>query len=159
RLRGRPMSQSHKKGKSHDWWSRTIAVRVTVRDLLVVIGLAIVMQYLDYRGTLSQWEGWFLDVALRWGPTSSNPTPVITVEIDDHAYEKFFGSISPLDPKVLLKIVEKVATLDPKPAVTGIDILTESPEYASIPKGDWLKDTIWAAKASQARPSSPPGSP
>ena len=154
------MSHTPKKRRRHEtWWSRTIAGPVTVRSLLVVLGLAIVMQYLDYRGALSQWDGSFLDIALLWGPPSPNPTPVITVEIDNLAYEKFFGSISPLDPKVLLKIVEKVASIRPKPAVIGIDILTESPEYAGALKEDWFQtaSTVWAAEARPPSPASSPG--
>jgi CHASE2 domain len=123
----------------------------------VVIGLAITMQYLDYRGALSQWEGWFLDIALHWGPDSANQTPIVTVEIDKTAYDKFFASTSPLDPKILLKMVEMIAGINPEPEVIGIDILTEQPEYADLLKKAPLNSVkkVWAATA---RASAPPKS-
>ncbi len=54
----------------------------------MVIGLAIAMQYLDYRGALSQWEGWFLDIAYVGVRGLSLETQVIMVEIEDEAYEQ-----------------------------------------------------------------------
>jgi hypothetical protein len=128
------------------WWLPTLTTHEK-RELLVVIGLAITMQYLDYRGALSQWEGWFLDVALRWAPRSANQ--VLAVEIDDAAYKSFFGSSFPLDPKLLLKIVETLTTLNPKPAVIGIDILTEQPEYVDLAEKAKFNgvETVWAADA------------
>src|SRR5947208_459018 len=55
RFGGRKMRQPEKKNRPRThgmWWSRTILGPVTVRNLLVVTGLAITMQYLDYRGAL-----------------------------------------------------------------------------------------------------------
>jgi CHASE2 domain len=153
------MNRPPKKTRPHQrWWSRTLIFRVNVRDLLVVIGLAITMQYLDYRGALSQWEGWFLDLALLWGPRSADQRQVITVEIDSDAYKSFFGSTSPLDPKILLKMVEKIARIEPKPAVIGVDILTEQPEYADLTKVDQFNGvrTVWAAAAQTSTPTKSP---
>ena len=123
----------------------------------MVIGLAITMQYLDYRGALSQWEGWFLDIALHWGPRSPWEKQIITVEIDKAAYDKFFASTSPLDPKILLKMVKMIAGIKPEPEVIGIDILTEQPEYADLVKETPLNSVkkVWAATA---RASAPPKS-
>jgi len=74
---------------------------------------------------------------------------VIVVKIEDEAYKQFFRSSSPLDPKLLLKIVGNIAMLKPKPAVIGIDILTEQPEYADVQKQDWFQGvkTVWASAA------------
>jgi hypothetical protein len=124
------------------------------RDFLVVFCLALVMQYLDYRGALGQWEGWFLDIALRWGPLSSSERQIVTVEIDERAYRELFDSKSPLEPTTVKSLVEKVATAADK-AVIGVDILTEGREYAG---DDWLKgaNIVWAG---DARASAPPQSP
>jgi hypothetical protein len=148
------MSPPRRKNKSNRWWSQKFIGPVTVRKLLVVIGLAIVMQYLDYRGALSQWEGWFLDIALRWGPQSSGERQIVTVQIDDKAYRQFFCSKSPLEPAVVKSLVRQIAGVADK-AVIGVDILTESPEYAGVVKEHWFKDAkiVWAADAQTSAPT------
>jgi CHASE2 domain-containing sensor protein len=150
------MRRPHKKGRSREkWWLQTVAGPVTVRNLLVVIGLAITMQYLDYRGTLGQWEGWFLDVALRWGPQSSGERQIITVEIDKTAYDKFFCSKSPLETTVVTSLVKQIATAADNASVIGVDILTESPVYADVVTAPWFNDakTVWAADAQTSAPT------
>jgi CHASE2 domain len=158
------MSRPEKKRGSRvhgTWRSRTIIGPVTVRNLLVVAGLAITMQYLDYRGALGQWEGWFLDIALRWGPRSPGERQIITVEIDDKAYREFFCSKSPLEPTVVESLVKQIATVADKASVIGVDILTESPRYAGVVSEPWFQDakTVWAGDAQTSAPTESAGFP
>ena len=99
-----------------------------LRALAVTLTLLLILQYLEYRGVLAGPEGKLLDVLLRGGSNHRALRPVITVEIDDAAYEACFGAVSPLDPKAVFGMVDGINTASP--SVIGVDILTDDKDRA-----------------------------
>jgi CHASE2 domain-containing sensor protein len=73
------------------------------------------------------------------------PARVVTVGIDDEDRRSFGPPRSALDPAALIGLVETVRTL--KPAVVGVDILTESKDYQRWQPGTSSAPVVWAASA------------
>jgi hypothetical protein len=99
-----------------------------LRALAVTLTLLLAMQYLEYRGVLAGPEGKLLDSLLRGDSNGRALRPVITVEIDDAAYQACFGAASPLDPKAVFGMVDGISAVSP--SVIGVDILTDDKDRA-----------------------------
>jgi CHASE2 domain-containing sensor protein len=107
--------------------TRRPTLKECVRALLISFGLAVFVHLLEYQGCYAAAEGRVADVYLTGGIQSSETLNIVTVAIDDGDYEAFFDASSPLDPASLLRLVASVQ--DGKPAVIGVDILTDSTAY------------------------------
>ncbi len=91
-------------------------------SLIVVFGLAGLMQFFDYHGWLAGPEGRITDWRLSAAGEKSDASPVVLVEIDDTAYDVCFDSVSPMYAKRVKGLIEGVHHA--LPAVIGIDIMT-----------------------------------
>lgn len=95
------------------------------RDVLWLIGLTLVLQFIEYGGWLAAIDGRFLNT---WLTHVKNEQPfqnsIFLVDIDDNAYQTCFRSTSPLDPSKVRKMVELTTSADP--AVIGVDLLTDT---------------------------------
>ena len=95
-------------------------------SLFVVILLALVMQWLDFRGWLAGPEGRIADALLGRNGSSSGRqakgSPISVIEIDDAAYDACFDSVSPMYANRVAGLVRGAALANP--SVIGIDILT-----------------------------------
>lgn len=99
--------------------------RKLVLSLMLTPLLAVAMQLAEFNGVLAGPEGLGLNLWLRGpGPTSQE---IFLVEIRDEDYQRHFGRTSPLPPAVVKSLLRAVAAT--RPAVLGVDILTEDPWY------------------------------
>ena len=130
---------------------------LTVGDFVVVVLLAVGMQFLEYHGALSQWEGRFLDRALQIVQSREGEHLIVAVEIDQEAYQSCFCGTSPLDPATVMKLVGSVAGFKPDPAAIGVDLETEDSKYAEVAKMPWFEKSIWAAQPILAQSPTEPG--
>src|ERR1700694_5225999 len=101
-------------------------------SLLWAVGLTVLMLALEYWGWLAGPEGKVMDILLRPHTLESlSAGSIITVEIDDDSYQKCFTSASPLHEETVIAMVKDLACTGAR--TIGVDILTESPRYASAP--------------------------
>lgn len=124
--------------------------------VLILLGV----QWLEYSGWLAGPTGRLLNILLSHGSSRSDGSPsrpVVTVEIDDHAYTSCFSETSPMNPTLIQALVARV--LEAGPPVIGVDILTDSQKYSALYR-DMAKTfrnskVIWAAGAHRARVHAP----
>lgn len=103
-------------------------------SLLIVLLLALGMQFLEFYGILAGPEGILTDVFLQYiplprrGQGAVDDVRIVTLEIDNAAYKSCFRNASPLDPGILTTIFETLtaANASPGPALIGVDIITDS---------------------------------
>lgn len=98
--------------------------------LLWALFLALLLQWLDYKGKFEEWNGPILDLILKNSSAkadSAASTGIFIVKIDDAAYAQCFGNQSPMCPSRVVNLVEEVSKVDP--LVIGVDIFTEGDEY------------------------------
>jgi hypothetical protein len=99
-------------------------------------------QFLEFYGVFSGAEALVTDVFFWLGSRidalSTNvasgrarPPSIVTMEIDEVAFKRSFPNGSPLAPPRVISLVDRLAA-DLRPAVIGIDLLTESDEYRSL---------------------------
>ncbi len=101
-----------------------------VAPILVALGFAVFMQFVEYWGWFAGTEGRALDFLITLKPPGkASAARVILVEIDDDAYVSCFGGVSPLNPQRLQQVVSDLTAKDIGPSVLGIDIITDAPEY------------------------------
>lgn len=99
--------------------------RKLILSLVLTPLLAVVMQFAEFNGLMAGPEGLGLNVWLRGpGPTSQE---IFIVEIRDEDYQRHFGRTSPLPPERVKALLRAVAAT--RPAVLGVDILTEDAGY------------------------------
>lgn len=103
-----------------------------LKDLAIVIAIALLIHLLEFHGWLATAEGIVLDLfqsdLLRHpsgGPKGESP--IVTIEIDDASYRDCFESTSPLKPAVVADLIGQATSA--VPAIIGVDILTDSPQY------------------------------
>jgi CHASE2 domain len=116
--------------------------RKVICNLLVVLGLTLLVQFLEFDGWLASAEFKIFDCLLA-PPRSAEQGPILTVEIDDDAYADCFSKNSPLYPEnvmSMLKVVNELAG----PLVIGVDIMTEASAYKSEKVEDWSR-VVWIA--------------
>lgn len=122
-----------------------------LRTLRATLLLIVAMQFLEYRGVLAGPEGAMLDSLTR-SPTAR---AILTVEIDDAAYQKCFDATSPIHPRTVFGLVKGVHSAGP--AVIGVNIVTDTEEHnptyrALAEESPELKDTaVWTAGADAAK--------
>jgi hypothetical protein len=101
--------------------------------LVTSVLLVALVQYLEYHGWLASPEGIVLDLFLRHAPAHhvDRPPPIVTLEVDDSAYDNCFCATSPMNPAVLKEIISRAA--QDSPAVIGVDVITDAPiDYSGI---------------------------
>ena len=109
------------------------------------LGLALLMQLLEFWGWIASPEGKLLDFFLWIGPsvTSAPPPRIAAVNIDDEGFQQCF-SFSPMDPEKIGLIVQMA--LDAKPRAVGVDIITDAEklqlDYEKLPRDPRV---VWAA--------------
>lgn len=110
------------------------------------------MQRLEYDGWFAGPNGRFFNATLsdREEPTGPASDAIVVVEIDDKAYENWFGR-APLEnkPELVMSLVNWV--VDAQPHVIGVDVLTEADGYKTMPLGARDPEIIWAANAVVSR--------
>jgi len=98
--------------------------------ILVALGFAGIMQFVEYWGWFAGTEGRALDFLITLKPPGRvTEARVILVEIDDESYASCFGGVSPLNPQRLQQVISDLIAKDVAPSVLGIDIITDSPDY------------------------------
>jgi hypothetical protein len=127
-----------------------------VKAILLIVLVAAFVKFVEFRGWLGSAEGKAIDFLLTWDKAETQADQRIAIlEIDDDAYRKCFASTSPLDSEKLLTIIKAMAEAKPKPAVIGVDILTEGDRISDIPTyQEWARNTlstlsvpiVWAAR-------------
>ena len=132
--------------------------RRAVVTVLFTVGTAVLSQYPDYRGAYANVVGAVSDVYLSRADTQGS-TDIALVTIDEADYQQFFDARSPLDPVAVVSLVETLRQL--RPAVVGVDILTEDDAYSGWPQGKAMEEAfpagprtevssvpvVWAASA------------
>lgn len=119
------------------------------------LGLTLLIQFAAFNGLLEGAENRVLDWLLAGSASSGWLTdrPIYTVEIDDAAYRDFFKSRSPLDPKLVLNVVEALARTPAQ--VIGVDILTEDDIYSTLGRNRLLADkVVWMAGVEEHKSTS-----
>lgn len=120
--------------------------RSLLRGLLLVAGITIGIQALEFYGWLQSAENKILDSLLTI--RSTRESPVVTLEIDDQSYKRCFNNSSPLNPRMLLQTVRMVDQTEA--AAVGIDVITDDPSYQSARLDDWKKE-IWIVDSPSER--------
>ena len=103
------------------------------RSVAIIIASASLTWFLEYRGWFDSLEGVafdFLHSMVTPGQEKEISDKIIIVDIDEDSYTACFDGVPPLKAETLLRLVEKVSSY--KPLVIGIDVLTESKEYAEL---------------------------
>jgi CHASE2 domain-containing sensor protein len=126
-----------------------------------LLAILLTTQWLEYTGWFSAPSGRFADVILSGSSKSSEAVarPVVTIEIDDDAYENWFKGTSPMDANLVGQLVALVASA--KPPVIGVDILTDAKKYCeqyrAIAKRLSHSDSaiVWAAAVRDVRVEPP----
>jgi CHASE2 domain-containing sensor protein len=121
--------------------------------IVLILGMPVLMQYLEYRGFFANAEGYALNVYQR-GTWHNEASPrIITIGITQHESELFFGGASPLAPNAVRALVAKIQALGP--AVVGVDLITDKerfPNYEETePQRPWPSD-----RSKNALPSTSP---
>jgi CHASE2 domain-containing sensor protein len=112
-----------------------------LRALPVIGALVILTWVFGHSGIVHKLETVVTDAEMRLN-ASPKDSAVAIVDIDDEDYRDLFGSISPLNPEQLQKLVGEIAKGDP--AVIGIDIDTSSSQFATHFKlQDWGPRIVW----------------
>jgi len=129
-----------------------------ISTALITLIVSVASQYPDFRGVFAGVVGGVSNRYLSWtSPLGS--TEIATVAIDDDDYRRFFDARSPLDPVAVVGLVETLRAL--RPAVLGVDLLTEDDAYKDWPQGRAMKEAfttqqrpdvssvpvVWAASA------------
>ena len=123
------------------------------RDVIVVILMAVLMQFLDYRGYFASTDGRAADILLRFNAERSRAPRIVTVSIGDDDYKNLFNDASPLDPLNVMRIVGGIR--DAGARIVGVDLLTESPSYRELAEArnelHGGVPVVWAAAPRQPR--------
>jgi len=129
-----------------------------ISTALITLIVSVASQYPDFRGVFAGVVGGVSNRYLSWtSPLGS--TEIATVAIDDDDYRRFFDARSPLDPVAVVGLVETLRAL--RPAVLGVDLLTEDDAYKDWPQGRAMEEAfttqprpdvssvpvVWAASA------------
>jgi hypothetical protein len=128
---------------------------------LLTVGLAVGLQFLEFKGLLAGPEGvvygWYLALLHR---APKDLPAIVTVEIDDDAYQACFGGVSPLNPDRMGEILEGILPGMQPPQedvyipVMGVDIITDSTsvDYRGLlaKNGEIKVAKVWAAAAERS---------
>jgi hypothetical protein len=142
------------------------AERKELRNALIAVAIiAFIVKGIEFYGWLGSAEGLAIDKLL--GPKTAKRylgPRIAVLEIDEETYRSCFASTSPLRPDIFLKIVEHVVRMNPKPAVVGVDVLTEGerPGYDAAYRA-WKEQKfsrisvpiVWAAGGNPSRSDRP----
>jgi CHASE2 domain-containing sensor protein len=102
-----------------------IAVRSAVASALVTL--------LYGTGSLSGMQATWADAFERvFKPTASRRVAVVAITDGDYASRDLFGGVSPLDPAVLQRLLERLAAH--RPAAVAVDIQLQPPAYEPAPR-------------------------
>lgn len=120
---------------------------------LWVVTIVLATQALEYWGWLASANGILFDLILRKIPAASD-YQVVTIAIDDDAYNNCLGGSSPMDPESISRLVNLVH--EAGAGVIGVDIFTDSekPQYAEAYRkiaketSKYGSAVIWAAAPS-----------
>jgi hypothetical protein len=130
------------------------------------IVLTLFVQFLEYQGILANAEGRLFDFFVATDPWRHEAKArIVTLEIDDETYTKYFRDTSPLNPQrvdsLIKAILRRREELQSPPTVIGVDLLTDSPneEYASQYR-NWNFDTgnsgiVWVSGIANEKGESP----
>ena len=99
-----------------------------LRALPVIAALVLLTWIFGHSGVLHKIERVVSDAQMRLN-RAPNDSPVVVVDIDDEDYRELFGSISPLDPVQLERLISSIAK--GQPSVIGIDIDTSDTRFAT----------------------------
>ena len=110
---------------------RAIRKRYTLPlGIVFVVVFTLVGQFLEFHGWFTGAESRITHFLLATPSASSRSLPIAVIEIDDESYDQFFDRVSPLKPPLVWSLIEAIATTF-KPAVIGVDLLTEETAYAA----------------------------
>ena len=98
--------------------------------IVVVLVFTLVGQLLEFHGWFTGAESRITHFLLATPSASSRSLPIAVIEIDDESYDEFFHHASPLEPPLVWSLIGAIATTF-KPAVIGVDLLTEETAYAA----------------------------
>ena len=117
---------------------------------VIAAALTLLMQIAEYGGWVAGIEGKILDLLLR-PAVASAATPdaslIATLAIDDEAYKQCFQSTSPMNPRRVIEIVNRIA--EAEPLMIGVDIITDSDQYRKLPTPAAHMKIVWIAGADQ----------
>lgn len=117
--------------------------------VVLVISVTIpLLLWMDHRGSFDELEAIALDVSSGLGFVTRN-TGVVIVDINDHDYKHLFQGQSPLNPAILIELVDAIAKAKPK--AIGVDIVTDPAVWAKIQAPSNIP-IVWAY-----RPDNPEG--
>jgi hypothetical protein len=129
-------------------------------SLLLVVGLAVFAQWLEYRGAFSWMQGKLLNLYVLKLATVPNGHQITTIAIDRLDRSAFFcDRPGDLDPEAVVALTQSVAGMNREgtagavrfPKVVGVDILTESADYRTVlprdePRGAAGPKVVWVAE-------------
>ena len=117
--------------------------------VVLVISVTIpLLLWMDHRGSFDELEAIALDVSSGLGFVTRN-TGVVIVDINDHDYKDLFQGQSPLNPAILIELVDAIAKAKPK--AIGVDIVTDPAVWTTIQAPSNIP-IVWAY-----RPDNPEG--
>jgi CHASE2 domain-containing sensor protein len=106
-----------------------------LKDLGVILALAVIMAVGEYAGLLTGLEGWLEDRYLLFAGSGQPPvsSSVVVLDIDDDAYRECFDARSPMNASSIESLLLRIDQLGA--AVIGVDILTDPhPDNPTDPK-------------------------
>lgn len=126
----------------------------SLKSIAIVIAVAGATWLVERRGWFDSLEGAAFDFQHRLAISNLPELSenIVVVDIDDDSYERCFKNSSPLNPQSVMELVKNVSgsqdksgNASSKPVVVGVDILTESQEYASYLNDKKVEaPVIWA---------------
>lgn len=121
-------------------WSR-------LGNMVLVLFFALVGMFFTSQSTYRSVERWIDDFTARVFPKKASDA-IVALDITSLDLEKYFGRAhNPLDPIVLQRIIEKIATAGP--TLIAVDIDTSHAVFSRLSGIKWGSKIIWARGATQ----------